>query len=99
MVVILGRALMRRNLLGLVAAAVLATGGLLYAQEGDDLFTKLDANKDGFVALDEVPEGQKALFERLLRKAGKEEEKKLNKAMFAAALKADDAPKQPLGGG
>ena len=89
---------MRRQFFGLAAAAVLSSGGTLLAQEGDDLFTKLDANKDGFVALDEVPEGQKSLFERLLRKAGKEDEKKLNKVMFAAALKSEDGPKQPLGG-
>lgn len=88
---------MRKQFIGLAAAA-LSSGGILFAQEGDDLFTKLDANKDGFVALDEVPEGQKSLFERLLRKAGKEDEKKLNKVLFAAALKSEEAPKQPLGG-
>src|SRR5262249_29538598 len=95
----LGRAVMRKVVLGFIVALVLIGSGLLRAQEGDDLFTKLDANKDGYVSLDEVPEGQKALYERLLRKAGKEEEKKLSKALFAAALKSEDGPKQPLSGG
>jgi Ca2+-binding EF-hand superfamily protein len=90
---------MRNYMVGLVAAAVLASARLLAAQQEDDLFTKLDGNKDGFVSIDEVPEAQRALFERLLRKAGKEEEKKLNRVLFQAALKSDDAPKQPLGGG
>jgi Ca2+-binding EF-hand superfamily protein len=88
---------MRNTWAGIVAAVVFVNGPLR-AQEGDDLFTKLDANRDGYVSLDEVPEGQRGLFERLLRIAGKEDEQKLNKVLFQAALRSDEGPKQPLGG-
>jgi len=64
-----------------------------------ELFAKLDANKDGFVTGDEVPEGQKSLFDRLVRNADSNGDKQLSKAEFAAGLKPDDAPRQPLAGG
>ena len=67
-------------------------------QDGD-LFNKLDVNKDGFVTSDEVPDAQKSLFERLLRNADKDGDKKLNKDEFQAGLKPDEAPKPPLAGG
>jgi Ca2+-binding EF-hand superfamily protein len=85
---------MRTNILAWITAIALATGSVCVAQDDSDLFTKLDANKDGFVSTDEVPEQHKGLFERLLRKAGKEEEKKLNKPMFQAALKTEDTDRQ-----
>jgi collagen type III alpha len=88
---------MRKFVLGLFAAAAACGAGPLFAEEEGDLFTKLDANKDGFVTADEVPEGQKSLFERLVRNADKNGDKKLSKEEFAAGLKPDDAPKQPLG--
>jgi Ca2+-binding EF-hand superfamily protein len=88
---------MRKQLAGVLAAA-LFTAGPLVAQD-DDLFAKLDANKDGFVTADEVQESQKALFERLVRNADKDGDKKLSKAEFQAGLKPDDAPRQPLAGG
>lgn len=89
---------MRRFVLGIFAAAAAAGAGPLLAQE-DDLFTKLDANKDGFVAADEIDDNNKAKFERQLRNADKDGDKKLSKEEFAASLKPDDAPKQPLGAG
>jgi Ca2+-binding EF-hand superfamily protein len=71
----------------------------LAAQDEGDLFSKLDKNKDGFVTADEVQESQKALFERLVRNADKDGDKKLSKEEFQAGLKPDEAPKQPLAGG
>ena len=88
---------MRRFVLGLFAAVAAAGAGPLLAAEEDDLFTKLDANKDGFVTADEVGDDNKAKFERQLRNADKDGDKKLSKEEFAASLKPDDAPKQPLG--
>jgi Ca2+-binding EF-hand superfamily protein len=89
---------MRTYLAGVFAAAALLSAAPLGAQEDGDLFKRLDTNKDGFVSSDEVPEQQKALFERLLRKAGKESEKKLSKDEFQTALKPDETTQQPLGG-
>jgi Ca2+-binding EF-hand superfamily protein len=89
---------MRRFVLGLFAAAAMSAGPL-FAQEEADLFTKLDANKDGFITADEIGEDNKAKFERQLRNADKNGDKQLSKEEFAASLKPDDAPKQPLGAG
>lgn len=90
---------MRRFVLGLFAAAAVTGAGPLFAQEEGDLFTKLDANKDGFVIADEVGEDNKAKFERQLRNADKDGDKKLSKEEFAASLRPDEAPRQPLGAG
>ncbi|HEX5105875.1 MAG TPA: EF-hand domain-containing protein, partial [Pirellulaceae bacterium] len=90
---------MRNFVLGLFAAAVACGAGPLLAQEEADLFTKLDANKDGFVTADEVGEDNQAKFERQLRLADKDGDKKLSKEEFAASLRPDDAPRQPLGAG
>ena len=45
---------MRRFALGLFAAAALCGAGPLLAEDEADLFTKLDANKDGFVTSEEL---------------------------------------------
>jgi Ca2+-binding EF-hand superfamily protein len=89
---------MRYTLKTLFAATAIACNSSLPAQEEGDLFKKLDANADGFVAADEVSEEQKALFDRLIRKADKDSDKKLSKEEFQAGLKPDEAAKQPLGG-
>jgi Ca2+-binding EF-hand superfamily protein len=86
---------MRILLLGIVAAAVLSATPLL-AQD-DDLFARLDANKDGSVTLDEVEGEGRAKIERLLRTSDKDGDKKLSKEEFAAGLKEADTPRQPLG--
>ncbi len=89
---------MRRLLLGSITTAVLSAAPLL-AQEEGDLFAKLDANKDGFVSPDEVEGDRKAIFDRLLRTADKDGDKKLSKEEFAAGLKEPDQPRPPLGQG
>src|SRR6478672_11202497 len=94
---------MRKNLAHYLAATMLSAGplsvGTLAAQDAADLFSKLDANKDGYVTPDEVQESQKALYERMLRNADKDGDKKLSKEEFLAGLKPDEAPKAPLAGG
>src|SRR6187402_2417358 len=74
-----------------IAAATVVTG-LAHsapAQDRSGLFAQLDANGDGYVALDEVPAEQKAKFERLLKLAGKGQDQKLNRALFEGAVKVD----------
>ena len=70
-----------------------------FAQEGEkpaDLFGKLDANKDGQLTLEEVPEDARPHFERLIRKGDKDENKSLSQDEFVAAH-TPDAPPQPGG--
>ena len=69
----------------------------VFAQEGEkpaDLFAKLDANKDGQLTLEEVPEDDRPHFERLIRKGDKDENKTLSLDEFTAAH-TPDAPPQP----
>ena len=89
---------MRKNFAEYFAAATLAAAPLA-AQDPSDLFSKLDANKDGFVTPDEVQEGQKALYERMLRTSDKDGDKKLSQDEFQAGLKPDEGPRPPLAGG
>jgi len=89
---------MRKNIAEYFAAAALAAAPLA-AQDNSDLFSKLDANKDGFVTPDEVKDDQKALYDRLLRTSDKDGDKKLSKDEFQAGLKPDETPRQPLPGG
>ena len=72
-----------------------------FAQEGEkpaDLFGKLDANKDGQLTLEEVPEEARPHFERLIRKGDKDENKSLSLEEFTAAHTPDAQP-QPQPGG
>ena len=72
-----------------------------FAQEGEkpaDLFGKLDANKDGQLTLEEVPEDARPHFERLIRKGDKDENKSLSLEEFTAAHTPDAQP-QPQPGG
>ena len=48
------------------------------AKMGKELFERADANKDGKVAIDEVPEARREGFERLLAKADKDGDKALS---------------------
>ena len=86
---------MKALLWGIIAAVGLSAGPLLAQDE--DLFGKLDANKDGFITEGEVEGEGKAKIERLLRTADKDGDKKLSKEEFAAGLKEPEAPRQPLG--
>jgi len=89
---------MRIHVTGIIVAAAFAAIPLA-AQDAADLFSKLDANKDGYVTPDEVQESQKALYERMLRNADKDGDRKLSKDEFLAGLKPDETPRQPLQGG
>ena len=66
---------MRVCIPGFCLAMALLGVGVASAAE-DDLYTKLDANKDGYVALDEVEGERRALFERMLRNSDKDRDRK-----------------------
>lgn len=66
------------------------TPTLLAAQE-ENLFDRLDTNKDGQVAADEVDEERRRLFERLVRVADKNSDGKLSREEFAEGVKAKPA--------
>jgi collagen type III alpha len=82
----------------LIAAAALAALGLaqLAAAQDDqprrpdpaELFNRLDANQDGTVSADEVPEGQRRLLERILKAGDKDQDGKLTKEEFVAGVEA-----------
>jgi Ca2+-binding EF-hand superfamily protein len=85
---------MRKYLWGFVSSLVIggvagfspAFGQLVFGQEGE-LFDKLDANKDGVVTSDEVPDDKQSIFERLLRVGDANGDKKLSKDELVAGLK------------
>jgi Ca2+-binding EF-hand superfamily protein len=69
--------------LGMAGAAVAANT----TSAGDaDLFSRLDANHDGAIGADEVTSENRALFERLLRKADTNHDKSLSREEFLASL-------------
>ena len=74
-------------------------GGVAEIALGDDandpaaMFLALDANKDGQLSGDEVPEAHKRLFERLLRTSDKDGDGKLALAEFTAGL--SETPDKP----
>ncbi len=76
---------MRKFYIGLVAAT--AAGVLPAWGQEAELFDKLDANKDGFVTSDEVPDDKQTIFERLLREGDANKDKKLTKEELVAGLK------------
>jgi Ca2+-binding EF-hand superfamily protein len=94
---------MRKYFLGF--AATIAAVGIspAFGQEAE-LFDKLDANKDGVVTSDEVPDDKQAIFERLIRVGDANGDKKLSKDELVAGLKkaapqAEAAPERGPGPG
>jgi Ca2+-binding EF-hand superfamily protein len=88
---------MRKFLLATVVLCGSSLGAPLLAEEGD-LFKQLDANKDGFVTEDEVEGSKKPLFERLVRVADENGDKKLSKDEFAKGTQKSTETKPPLAG-
>jgi Ca2+-binding EF-hand superfamily protein len=65
------------------------------------LFEKLDANHDGQITSDEVPDEQRRLFQRLLRRADRNGDGKLSRDEFTAGMAAmeDHGPESAGEGG
>ncbi len=86
--------------LGLISAAGEGKGKPEDAKRGergnpDELFTKLDANKDGKVTADEVTGDQKRLFDRIVSLGDKNSDGVLDKEEFAAGLKRPQQGDRP----
>jgi len=91
---------MRKLLGGLATAALLAWPALAPAEDkpegsNNPLFSQLDANNDGQVGGDEIPEDKKRIFESLLRKADKNSDGKLSREEFDQASK-ETRPDRPV---
>lgn len=87
----------------LSVAALVAFGFLVSVVAADapldpTLFNKLDANQDGTITADEIPEEGKRLFERMLRTNDKNGDGELTKAEFDASITEKDEPKQAIAG-
>lgn len=65
------------------------------AEESTALFTRLDANKDGQLAADEISAEHQRLFKRLLRIGDKNDDGQLTEKEFAAAL-TPSRPEKPI---
>lgn len=87
---------MKKTCLGLVLAAA---GAALpaWGQEAE-LFDRLDANKDGVITSDEVPDDKQAIFERLVKLGDANGDKKLTKDELAAGLKKSAPEGAPAAG-
>ena len=73
------------------ATCIAAAAGVAWAADAKsagsaDLFERLDANHDGSVAADEVTADNRSLFERLVRRGDKNDDKALSKQEFLDAL-------------
>jgi Ca2+-binding EF-hand superfamily protein len=70
-------------------------------QKSATLFQRLDANSDGFITLDEIPQEKQRLLQRLVRSADADKDGKLNADEFSAGLKGSQLAKlaiQPVDG-
>jgi Ca2+-binding EF-hand superfamily protein len=86
-----------------VAVVLLTVAPAVWADEpakpaAETLFAELDADKDGQVASDEIPEAKKSLFERLVRRGDKNADGKLAAEEFAAGLAEGAAGEKPARG-
>jgi Ca2+-binding EF-hand superfamily protein len=63
------------------------------ASDNARLFDKLDANHDGFITTDEVPEESRRLFDRLIRRGDKNGDGKLSREEFISAI-SEERPAQ-----
>jgi Ca2+-binding EF-hand superfamily protein len=83
-------------LVAMTNAARAATHDSKSASAGNtELFERLDANHNGSIAADEVSAEKRQLFDRMLRKADKDDDKALSRQEFLASL-VPTRPAKPL---
>src|SRR5687767_169779 len=85
---------MRAILVSVIVAAALVVSAQLVADENNELFTRIDANQDGFVTEGEVNPEHKVHFERMLRDCDADKDRKLTKKEFLAPLAASTTKEQ-----
>jgi Ca2+-binding EF-hand superfamily protein len=73
-------------LLAGLSSAVAVVANSPSSAGNDELFSRLDANHNGVIATDEVTSENRPLFDRLLRKGDKNDDKALSRDEFVAAL-------------
>ncbi len=83
----------RPFLFACTACAALLVSAIANAADGSkaELYDRLDANHDGQLTADEVPQEHRVLFDRLLRRADRNADGKLSREEFVQGL-ADDQP-------
>jgi Ca2+-binding EF-hand superfamily protein len=91
----IGEFIMLKFLIMIAALGGSALCASLFAED-DDLFAQLDSNQDGFITEGEVEGNKKTLFERLVRIADENGDKKLGKEEFAKGTQKSAEPKPPL---
>lgn len=85
-----------KSLSSLVVVAVFGVASAAFSQDEpraagpspEELFGRLDANQDGAVTADEIPERQKRFLDRVVKAGDKDGDGKLSKDEFVAGLKA-----------
>jgi Ca2+-binding EF-hand superfamily protein len=88
---------MKKTILGWMFAVAAWMALPAFGQDGE-LFNKLDANQDGVITSDEVPDDKQGLFARLVRLGDANGDKKLTKDEFSAALKKSTGEGAPAAG-
>ncbi|HEY4262706.1 MAG TPA: hypothetical protein VGM98_21280 [Schlesneria sp.] len=92
---------MRRTHWGTVAVTAAILSASIMTAVGQDadtgsLFKRLDKNRDGQIASDEVPEEQRRLFQRLVRLGDQSGDGKLTAEEFEKTSEPDEFPNVPL---
>ena len=82
----------RNTLAAWAAAAVFGLAGTATAEETDGLFDQLDADGDGVITKDEIGEERQRFFDRLLRVGDRDNDGKLSRSEYDAALQPEQAP-------
>ncbi|MGB5037294.1 MAG: EF-hand domain-containing protein, partial [Blastocatellia bacterium] len=88
--------LMKRTLLATATSLLLWSSPSWIEAQEENLFERLDTNKDGQVAVDEIDADRRRLFERLLRIGDKNSDGKLSREEFTEAVKV--RPNEPAPG-
>ena len=87
---------MKRTLIATATSVLLWSSPSWVQAQDENLFERLDTNKDGQVAADEIGDERRRLFDRLVRIGDKNSDGKLSREEFTDAVKA--RPNEPAPG-